>query len=454
MKKYRAIIPVILIAALAASWYVLISDAGKQEELYQSHLSVARRYAQDGLTRKAIENYEAALQIRATPEIYGEIIDYYKQQKNTREYLVWCEQYMETYPKNPEAYEGMLEVYYEEQDYESCYDVILLAEQKKVSSPRMEEIEENIRYAYTFGYSTYADVGIYSNNYCPVRKKKNWGYVDRFGIIRLSSQYQEAGYFTQSGYAPIIDAENKVYFIDKSGEKVIGVSGEYKRFGILVGDIFPAEKSNGKYVYLRQNTQKAYFASGDNTSGVHDSFVEVSDEFDFASAFNQEMAAVQKNGQWEVINLSFEQIGSNYADVKLDEKQIAVRNGVYFAAETKGQYKMYNSSGKPVNDQIYEDVKLFLGEEPTAVKAKGRWYFIDSQGNALSDKTYDDARPFSNGLAAVCNAGQWGFVDQNETVVITEQFADSKDFNAKGSCFVKVGDEWQLLKLYRLNREG
>ena len=29
----------------------------------------------------------------------------------------------------------------------------------------------------------------------------------------------------------------------------------------------------------------------------------------------------------------------------------------------------------------------------------------------------------------------------------------AKDFNEKGSCFVKVGDKWQLLKLYRLNRE-
>ena len=45
------------------------------------------------------------------------------------------------------------------------------------------------------------------------------------------------------------------------------------------------------------------------------------------------------------------------------------------------------------------------------------------------------------------------FTCDNENVVIEPQFFGAKEFNEKGSCFVLTGDKWQLLKLYRLNRE-
>ena len=73
--------------------------------------------------------------------------------------------------------------------------------------------------------------------------------------------------------------------------------------------------------------------------------------------------------------------------------------------------------------------------------------------NSFQTKKYDDARSYTNGLAAVCINGKWGFVDEKENVVIEPQFTDAKDFNEKGSCFIKTENKWQLLKLYRLNRE-
>ena len=79
--------------------------------------------------------------------------------------------------------------------------------------------------------------------------------------------------------------------------------------------------------------------------------------------------------------------------------------------------------------------------------------FIDKDAKRLSDKTYEEARSYSNGLAAVKISGKWGFVDTDENVVIEQQFFGAKDFSEKGSCFIQTGDKWQLLKLYRLNRE-
>ena len=114
---------------------------------------------------------------------------------------------------------------------------------------------------------------------------------------------------------------------------------------------------------------------------------------------------------------------------------------------------MIDSSGNKIGSDVYEDAKLFADNTYTAVKKNGKWFYINNNGEKIFDKTYEDARPFSNGLAAVMTGGKWGFVDEKENIVIKPEFFGAKDFNDKGSCFVQTGDKWQLLKLYRLNRE-
>ena len=45
MKKYRALVPVVLIVVMLASWYMLISNAAKIENQYNTYLTAARAYA-------------------------------------------------------------------------------------------------------------------------------------------------------------------------------------------------------------------------------------------------------------------------------------------------------------------------------------------------------------------------------------------------------------------------
>ncbi len=98
----------------------------------------------------------------------------------------------------------------------------------------------------------------------------------------------------------------------------------------------------------------------------------------------------------------------------------------------------------------FEDADPFMSEQYAAVKIDGKWKFINKDGKLISDKIYDGAKSFQNGLAAVCVNGMWGFVDESENMVITPKFQDASYFNEKGSCFIKMNDKWQLLKLYRL----
>ena len=146
--------------------------------------------------------------------------------------------------------------------------------------------------------------------------------------------------------------------------------------------------------------------------------------------------------------------GETYSDVKIDEEAIAFINERAFVSENNGKYVMINNKGEKVGDMEFDDALPFSGSGPAAVKLENNWCFVDSSGALVSDKKYEDARSFAWGMAAVQIDGKWGFVDTSENVVIEPQFSGAKDFNGKGSCFVLTGEKWQLLKLYRLNREG
>lgn len=434
MKKYRALLPIAMIAIMLASWYMLISAAANTDSEYNTYLAVARRWAKDGITKYAMQNYEAALDVKATPELYVEIAAYYEANESVNAYLAWSDRFFEEYPTHPEAYRCLLSAYLKQSDYESCYDLLEVASKRKVESDYITKVSNDIKYQYHLGYKYYQDVSVYSNDYCAVQKKDLWGYVNCYGDVKINCAYESAGVFSTDNMAPVV-YNGELFYLDKEGDKIKISPENYSSFGLYTSSMVAAKTTKGKYVYLNANLEKLF------------------GEYDYASAVNLGVAAVKKGDSWSLINESGKEITQEkYKDVKLDEKEIAFRNGRCFAATAGGKYIMVDGTGKQVGTLSFEDARVFASNEPTAVKINGKWCFVGADGKLISDKKYDDARGFCNGMAAVCIDGSWGFVDAEENVVISPTFLDAKDFNAYGSCFVKTDDGWQLLKLYRLNR--
>lgn len=437
MKKYRALIPLVLVVLMVVSWYTLVSEAVTQTTEYEQHLTEARRLAKDGAMKYAVAEYNLALEIQSSPEIYVEVADHYRALGKTTDHLTWCRNFFEVYPTEPAAYDCLLSSYMDSKDYQSCYDVLETAGKRGITTEYLDKVRAELMYVWDLDFNTYDDVGIYSNNYCAVNKKGAWGFVDRYGRLRVKCNYPQVGAYTQSNYVSVVNADGEPYFIDKSGERVMAAQTPYLQFGLLVNDKLTAQKTDGSYVYL------------DKT------FTELFGAYTYASTINNGVGAVQTNGVWKLIDSSGNQIGTDtYTDVKLDEKQIAFRNDRLFVSTGSGGYVMVDGTGAQVGSLRFEDAKVFGSTDPAAVKINGKWCFINANGALVSDKTYDDARSFVSGLAAVKTNGKWGFVDLEENMVIEPQFFDAKDMNEKGSCFVNTGDSWQLLKLYRLNREG
>lgn len=436
MKNYRKIIPLALVVLMALACYSLVSNAVKENSDYNHYLSEARKYAELDITKYAIENYNKALSINPTPDVYVEVAEYYERQENSDTKLLnWCEDFFEKYPTNSRSYDCILKAYMKQKDYDSCFDVLSTAEKRNVSSEYIKSVKNELSYTFKLDFNTYDDVGIYGNGFCAVKSKDAWGYVDSYGNQKTPITYVSAAPFTKAEMAPVVDQKGECYFIDNTGSRVLASKEKYKSFGISSDDIIKVELENGKYSYCDSELNKLF------------------GEYNDATAFNNGIAAVKEDGQWKIINNEGNAKSSTeYADVVADEKNIVFRNDRLFVGDGTG-YIMIDSSGKQIGNEKYENAHCFADSTYAAVENDGKWFFIDKNAKRLSDKTYEDARSYSNGLAAVKISGKWGFVDTDENVVIEQQFFGAKDFSEKGSCFIQTGDKWQLLKLYRLNRE-
>ncbi len=438
MKNYRKLVPLVLVVLLLLSWYTLASDASETGSEYNQYLEAAREYAKTGVTKLVIQNYTAALELNPSVEIYAEAAEYYKAQGENDDWVYWCEDFFELYPTEPKAYDCLLEAYLAEKDYESCYDVLEVAGKRNVTSDYITSVSDEIAYYYETDFNNYDEVGVFSNSYCAVKNKEVWGYVDCYGEQQIGVNYASVGDFSNSSsYAPVVDSSGNAFYIDKDGDKILASNEGYQWFGMLLNGIAPAQKADGSYVYVDEGLGYLF---GD---------------YDYASTVNYNIAAVKKGDNWSIIDGTGAAVtASVYKDVKLDEKGIAYRNDRLFVSMNGSSYIMIDAAGNQVGTQTFEDACVFGDTTYAAVKINGKWCFIDKDGNLKSDKTYEGARSYVNGLAAVKVGGQWGFVDEGEELRIPAEFMDARDFNEKGSCFVKTGDKWQLIKLYRLNRKG
>ncbi len=436
-KKYKNLVPLVLIIFMVAGWYQLNSKAVETHNEYAKYVSEARKYAEIGVTTYAQANYLKALQIKESFDLRFELAEYYKKNSNLDTNLEWCEAIQEKYPTNVKIYDRLLEIYFQAKDYKSCYDTISLAKKRQLSSKYISDTENKIAYEYRFEQNrTYDDVSAFMDDYCAVKSEDNWGFINSEGKLIASCQFKKVSSFSNDN-AAVVAQDDSIYFINSEGNKSIATKEtKYSEFGMISGGMMTAV-SNGKYMYLK------------------DTFDKLFGDYDFASAMNN-VAAVKIGDSWSIIDSNGKNIGTEkYKDVIIDENGYACRRNRLFVRNSDGYVVMLDNQGNKLSNQVFEDAKLFSFDKLAAVKLEGKWGFVDENGKQVIKPQYEDARSFSYGLAAVKDIGKWGFIDNTGNIKIKAEFYDAKDFNSEGSCFVNIGNTWQLLKLYRnLSSEG
>ncbi len=95
-----------------------------------------------------------------------------------------------------------------------------------------------------------------------------------------------------------------------------------------------------------------------------------------------------------------------------------------------GQFiSFYNTKGEKISEKEYLFAYPCRENSICVQLLDGKWTYITKHGKALTDMTFDKALPFSNGYAAICQNGLWGFIDRfGQLVIPCIYYAESSPF--------------------------
>lgn len=433
MKNYRFLAPIVLIALFVLGVYMIGSNNAKEETQYRQYLEDARAYAAQEIEIYALQNYQNAIDMHPSVELYMEVAEFYRDTLGNRNKAAqWGETLLAKYPKNPEPYEFQLDIYLQNKDYMAFFDLYDRMGNRHVRSEAADAMYHLVEYVF-YEQGEYDEMSIFSSNLAPIRRNETWGFCNSKGKKKINTLYTYVGAFN-NGMAPVVDAEGEAYYIDNDGNKIMAVNVEEVRgLGVMsMADIYTI--FNGK-------EWNYYNKSGELLMG---GFLE-------GSTFANGLAAARTEEGWKIYDVKGNaRTDMVYGDVAMDEKQMVYRNERLFV-RVEDNYILIDGEGNRIGTEAYEDAKVFYENTYAAVKKGGKWGFIDRDGNWFLEPVYEDARSFSNGFAAVQADGLWGFINMEKELCISCQFAQTKDFTANGTVPVQKNQTWSVLILYKKN---
>lgn len=441
MKNYRKAAPIFIIVFMVLSIYMLYDSYAKINSQYNGYLNTARSMSADGIVSDALSNYQEALALQDTLEIRMEAGEMLSQAGNVSEAISWGEDIISAYPKNPEGYVYLLNLYISQMDYKDCFELSDDMSGRKVYSEEFDTLMKTVEYQYEVSYCNYTKVGEYASDYCPVFRENLWGYVGLKGTEVIERNYTEVGpffsYTTSDGIeeitASVTTQEGERYFIDPDGNKKHIV------------------KNISNCTFLGSISDNVLVAADGDAYAYYDiEFNKLSEDYQYATVMNGGLAVIQREDCWYLVNDEYEILSEAYDGFFIDTKQIATRCDRAFASKD-GKYYLLNETGQKVTETAYDDVKLFATDEYAAVELNGKWGFIDTDGNIVIEPMYENAYSFNNGLGAVCSGGKWGYITEDNELVIDYAFDDAGAMNSAGNAFVKQNGVWNILKLYKYN---
>ncbi len=442
--KVLIIVGVILLNIMVA-FMIGQSLLGKTSQ-YDKTLAEARTFAQNELCSKSIDKYNEVLIIKDTLDVQLEMLEVYEKGIDIGEFTDTYDIFssvtimVDNYRDDAIAYESACDLFFKYGKYEECANILMKARDLHVTSEKIEEYREQIRYQYTKYFSMYTDLlpmfdGVYTvkaeDTYTFLNKE---GSPDFEGGYLYSSSFSE-GYAFVKGIHP--DGEDRTFLINKEGKRQVYFDGVETSSGVG-----KAKDADGNAVYLLSckvgDVYKYYDVNGKEVFG----------EYSFAGRFRNNVAAVkEKDGSWKLINGSGEAITDiKFTDVVLNEFDECAPKGIIIANSGDG-YRLYDLSINQISGFVCDGAKAFV-DDYAAFKKGELWGFVGTDGTVLIDPQYDDAKSFSNLMGAVKNGEMWSFINPDNEVVIPEEFEDVDYLNDKGVCFVKFDGYWSYLKMY------
>lgn len=418
---------------MLVGWSSALLESDDEENAeYKAHLEMAEEYVSRELYQKAIEEYDAAIVIESTEEIWASKLDAFSMacEENIKlegDYLTAASAAVSQYPRNVEFLMCLSQLYARQEDFHSARSVLERAIESGINNKEVDALLLEIKYAYQLIWDTYDDYRPCSNEFYAVSDNDGWSYIKEDGGTTNFKGLTFAGPVGEKGIR-VVRSDEKSYLVD-SREVIQG----YLNFEPLDAGFF----AEGLVPISDQSGYSYYNSLGDKQFGGYTQ----------AGAFAGGEAAVQQDGKWMLINPAGEKTTDQvYEEIRLHDNGCHKMYGV-MVAKQNGVWHFFKD-GTSVGG--YADADIITEDKLVAISQDGKWGFVDLEGNVVIAPAFEKARSFSNGLAAVYDGTGWGFIDKNGTVVIDCVFSDVGYFNSEGCCMVKPETEgdWQMLSLY------
>ncbi|MGN0358766.1 MAG: WG repeat-containing protein [Blautia sp.] len=421
-----------LIVLLALSWYTAVTSYFGTPEEYKQHLENAAQFEAKEIYEDAIAEIEAAQQLLDTRDynLDMNIAHDYLLMKEEKDYVNRLEKIIDSYQENESAVLELTEYYIENNRIAKA---VKLLQNQNENNPDSEEIEnrlDELKGTYTTVFANYIEMSRIVNDSSVVKAEDGYGIINSRGEVLINSEYTAIGLFGDKiPYAPV-NEEGEWFYVNSSVHKKLVPDKKYEYLGV-----FSEGKAvacyNGKYGYLDEEAAEL-----------------CKFEYDIATNFYNEVAAVKKGDKWAIIDYKFKNVTDfEFDDVITDEFGFCSINKRIFVKKD-GEYVLIDTKGKIVSELTYEDAFPFLEEnQPAAVKQNGKWGFVDSDGELCIECKYQEAKSFTIDFAPVCVNDKWGYIDRNDKISISLEFSDATPFNESGAATVKREESWGIIRL-------
>lgn len=431
MKQSKLTI-ILLVVLMLGGWAtaLLATDSSETDER-QAHIDLAEEYMDRGLFQKAIEEYDAAILLAGSEDLWTSKLNAYamRYEESTKiysDYVTAAKTAVSTYGSNVDFLITLTELYLTRDEYTSAYSALKKATEAGMQDDRITNLMLRVKYAYDVQWKTYMEYRGNTNGYYAVSETGIWTYIEEDGTATDYEKLTFAGPVGASGIR-VIENEKRAELVDEN-EIVQGILS----FSPVQAGVF----AEGLIAIHDGATYNYYNSLGDKQFGG----------FDAAGTFVNGQAAVKQGDTWFLIDTNGEKVAnSDFDEIVLCADQSHIRNGVMIA-QKDGKYSFYKEESTV---GAYSDTDIITDDGIVAVCVNGKWGFVDLDGNTVIAPSYENAKSFSNGLAAVYNGEHWGFIDTKGVLVIDYIFFDADYFNAEGCCMVEsVEGGWQIISLY------
>lgn len=244
---------------------------------------------------------------------------------------------------------------------------------------------------------------------------EKWGAIDRKGKVVIKPEYIRLNDFSE-GMASCQFSSTLWGVIDKRGNII--KEPQYYDIGSFKNGLCPVRDAYGQYKYIN--------LKGD---------VVIKGPYDYAQDFIGNMAAVQKEKQWGIIDVNGKLL-IPYNSVS-DITSFSDRGYWYYEKDGKRHY--INTKNGSVT--ILPLKNNFLSEELIFIKKNGKVELIDKDGKVIMPPVFDDYIGFSKDIAAVKLKDKWGFINKQGKFVIPPEYIKVSGFS-DGYARVGMGNYW------------